>query len=75
VFSRDQRIFSFSGRILANFFNPIFKPEQQVEDSLSELGKIATTPEANIIKLQISQAILPQLKAAIKDNNIRLCDS
>mgnify|MGYP003613408134 CR=1 FL=1 len=42
---------SLAGRILANF-PEYLKEDQKVEDALSELGELATTPEANIIKLQ-----------------------
>ncbi|AEK23324.1 NADP-dependent isocitrate dehydrogenase [Capnocytophaga canimorsus] len=57
---------SLAGRILANF--PDFlKKEQQVEDALTELGKLATEPEANIIKLPNISASVPQLVAAIKE--------
>ncbi|MFJ1377721.1 NADP-dependent isocitrate dehydrogenase [Capnocytophaga canimorsus] len=57
---------SLAGRILANF--PDFlKKEQQVEDALAELGKLATEPEANIIKLPNISASVPQLVAAIKE--------
>jgi isocitrate dehydrogenase len=62
----ETRDISLSGRILANFATYL-KPEQQVADSLSELGEIATTPEANIIKLPNISASVPQLKAAIKE--------
>jgi isocitrate dehydrogenase len=62
----ETRDISLSGRILANF-SSYLKPEQQVEDALSELGEIATTPEANIIKLPNISASVPQLKAAIKE--------
>ena len=41
---------SLSSRIIANFPDYVQK-DQQIEDALSELGKLATTPEANIIKL------------------------
>ncbi|MDN5578459.1 MAG: NADP-dependent isocitrate dehydrogenase, partial [Chryseobacterium sp.] len=57
---------SLSGRILANF--PEFLNEdQKVEDALAELGKLATTPEANIIKLPNISASVPQLDAAIAE--------
>ncbi|GIM52810.1 isocitrate dehydrogenase, NADP-dependent [Capnocytophaga cynodegmi] len=57
---------SLAGRILANF--PDFlKKEQQVEDALAELGKLATEPEANIIKLPNISASVPQLVATIKE--------
>ncbi|MDX5340439.1 MAG: NADP-dependent isocitrate dehydrogenase [Cyclobacteriaceae bacterium] len=62
----ETRDISLSGRIIANF--PEFlKPEQQINDALSELGLIATTPEANIVKLPNISASVPQLKAAIKE--------
>lgn len=57
---------SLSGRILANF--PEFLNEdQKVEDALAELGKLATTPEANIIKLPNISASAPQLDEAIAE--------
>lgn len=57
---------SLSGRILANF--PEFlNDDQKVEDALTELGKLATTPEANIIKLPNISASIPQLDAAIAE--------
>ncbi len=57
---------SLSGRILANF--PEFlKEDQKVEDALAELGKMATTPEANIIKLPNISASVPQLDEAIAE--------
>jgi isocitrate dehydrogenase len=62
----ETRDISLAGRILANF--PDFlKPEQQQKDALSELGELAKTPEANIIKLPNVSASVPQLKAAIKE--------
>lgn len=62
----ETRDISLSGRIIANF--PEFlKPEQQINDDLAELGLIATTPEANIVKLPNISASVPQLKAAIKE--------
>ena len=57
---------SLAGRILAAFPERLSK-EQQVEDALAELGKLATTPEANIIKLPNISASVPQLKAAITE--------
>ena len=41
--------------------------EQRVDDALAELGELATTPEANIIKLPNVSASMPQLKAAIAE--------
>jgi isocitrate dehydrogenase len=62
----ESRDISVAGRILANF-SDYLKEDQKVEDSLSELGKLATTPEANIIKLPNVSASVPQLKAAIAE--------
>ena len=62
----ESRDISVAGRILSNF--PEFlKEDQKVEDALSELGKLANTPEANIIKLPNISASVPQLKAAIAE--------
>lgn len=60
----ETRDISLSGRILAAFPQKL-SPEQQVGDSLAELGGLATLPEANIIKLPNISASIPQLKAAI----------
>jgi isocitrate dehydrogenase len=57
---------SLTGRIIANFPDKL-KPEQKINDELAELGKLATRPEANIIKLPNISASIPQLKAAIKE--------
>lgn len=57
---------SLSGRILANF--PEFlKDDQKIADALAELGELATTPEANIIKLPNISASAPQLDEAIAE--------
>ena len=62
----ETRDISLSGRIIANF--PDFlKPEQRIADALAELGEMANTPQANIIKLPNISASIPQLKAAIKE--------
>jgi len=62
----ETRDISLSGRIIAAF--PEFlAPEQRIGDHLAELGQLATTPEANIIKLPNISASIPQLKAAIKE--------
>ncbi len=62
----ETRDISLAGRIIANF--PDFLDEEQrIEDALSELGQLAKTPEANIIKLPNISASLPQLTAAIKE--------
>lgn len=62
----ETRDISLSGRIIATF-PEYLKPEQQINDDLAELGIIATTPEANIVKLPNISASVPQLKAAIKE--------
>lgn len=64
--SVETRDISLSGRILANF--PDFLTEdQQISDALAELGELAKTPEANIIKLPNISASIPQMKAAIAE--------
>ena len=62
----ETRDISLAGRILAAFSDRL-KPEQQVGDALAELGAMAKTPEANIIKLPNISASIPQLKAAIAE--------
>lgn len=62
----ETRDISLAGRILAAFADHL-KPEQQVGDALAELGAMAKTPEANIIKLPNISASIPQLKAAIAE--------
>ena len=62
----ETRDISLSGRILAHFPENL-KPEQRISDDLSELGELAKTPEANIIKLPNISASLPQLQAAIAE--------
>jgi isocitrate dehydrogenase len=62
----ETRDISLSGRIISSF-PEYLKPEQIINDDLAELGKIATTPEANIVKLPNISASVPQLKAAIKE--------
>ena len=54
-----------AARILAAF-NDILPEDQRVNDALAELGALAKTPEANIIKLPNISASVPQLKAAIR---------
>ena len=62
----ETRDISLAGRILAAFPDYL-KPEQKHTDALAELGELATTPEANIIKLPNISASIPQLTAAIKE--------
>ena len=57
---------SLAGRIIANFPDHLTE-DQKVPDYLTELGEIAKTPEANIIKLPNISASIPQLIAAIKE--------
>ena len=62
----ELRDISLAGRILAQFPD-LFSDDQQVPDALTELGELAKTPEANIIKLPNISASVPQLKAAVKE--------
>ncbi|MGA0872595.1 MAG: NADP-dependent isocitrate dehydrogenase [Phycisphaerales bacterium] len=62
----ETRDISLSGRILAAFPDRL-SAEQRIADDLAELGRVALTPEANIIKLPNISASVPQLKAAIKE--------
>ncbi|OXR50501.1 isocitrate dehydrogenase (NADP(+)) [Pusillimonas sp. T2] len=62
----ETRDISLSGRILAVFADKL-TADQKISDALSELGQLATQPEANIIKLPNISASMPQLKAAIKE--------
>ena len=62
----EERDISLAGRILAQF--PDYLPaDQQVSDALAELGSLAQTPAANIIKLPNISASVPQLKAAVAE--------
>ncbi|WP_268796975.1 NADP-dependent isocitrate dehydrogenase [Pseudomonas huanghezhanensis] len=63
--SVETRNISLAARILACF--PERLGDKKVSDDLAELGALATTPEANIIKLPNISASVPQLKAAIKE--------
>ena len=62
----EETDISLAGRIIANF-PEYLTDEQKTGDALNELGQLATTPEANIIKLPNISASIPQLKAAIKE--------
>ncbi len=62
----ETRDISLAGRIIANFSDNL-TDEQKQPDALSELGDLAKTPDANIIKLPNISASIPQLTAAIKE--------
>jgi isocitrate dehydrogenase len=62
----ETRDISLAGRILANF-PEYLKDDQKIGDALGELGALATTPEANIIKLPNISASIPQLVGAITE--------
>ena len=62
----ETRDISLAGRILAVFSDRL-PSDQQTEDALAELGELAKTPEANIIKLPNISASAPQLVAAISE--------
>ena len=62
----ETRDISLAGRILANFPENLTSG-QRIGDHLAELGELAQTPEANIIKLPNVSASVPQLKAAIRE--------
>ncbi|MBA6364604.1 NADP-dependent isocitrate dehydrogenase [Colwellia sp. BRX8-4] len=62
----ETRDISLAARVLANF-PKYLTAEQRVSDALSELGMLAKTPEANIIKLPNVSASIPQLEAVIKE--------
>ena len=62
----ETRDISLAGRILANF-PEYLKDDQKIGDALAELGGLATTPEANIIKLPNISASIPQLVGAITE--------
>ena len=62
----ETRDISLAGRIIANFPENLTE-NQRIPDFLTQLGELATTPEANIIKLPNISASVPQLKAAIKE--------
>ena len=62
----ETRDISLAGRILAAFADQL-PAEQREADALAELGELAKTPEANIVKLPNISASVPQLKAAIAE--------
>src|SRR5688500_4564483 len=62
----ETRDISLAGRILANFPEALSQGQRQ-NDDLAELGELAKTPEANIIKLPNISASVPQLQAAIRE--------
>ncbi|MDG2122051.1 MAG: NADP-dependent isocitrate dehydrogenase, partial [Verrucomicrobiales bacterium] len=60
----ETRDISLAGRIIANF-GEFLTEDQRIGDALAELGELAKTPEANIVKLPNISASVPQMKAAI----------
>ena len=62
----ETKDISLAGRIIANL-GEFLTTEQQIPDALAELGELAKTPEANIIKLPNVSASIPQLQGAIKE--------
>ena len=62
----ETRDISLAGRIIA-VFSDLLPEDQRVDDALTELGELAKTPAANIIKLPNISASIPQLKAAIAE--------
>ena len=62
----ETKDISLAGRILANFPENL-TDDQRIPDALTELGALAKTPEANIIKLPNISASVPQMEAAITE--------
>ena len=62
----ETRDISLSGRVISMFPERLTE-EQKINDDLAELGALAKTPEANIIKLPNISASIPQLIATIKE--------
>ncbi|MEV6728271.1 MULTISPECIES: NADP-dependent isocitrate dehydrogenase [unclassified Streptomyces] len=62
----ETRDISLAGRIIASFPEHL-EEGQRIADALAELGELAKTPEANIIKLPNVSASIPQLKAAVAE--------
>ncbi len=67
----DTADISLSGRILAVFADQLSDDDPLATDHLAALGKLATTPQANIIKLPNISASVPQLKSAISELQAR----
>lgn len=65
-FDIEIKDISLVGRIIANFPDNLTE-DQKISDALSELGELAKTPKANIIKLPNISASIPQLQAAIRE--------
>ncbi|MFF3325107.1 NADP-dependent isocitrate dehydrogenase [Streptomyces sp. NPDC002889] len=64
--SVETRDISLAGRIIASFPEHL-EESQRIDDALAELGELAKTPGANIIKLPNVSASIPQLKAAVAE--------
>jgi isocitrate dehydrogenase len=62
----ETKDISLAGRIIANLAE-FLNEDQRIPDALAELGELAKTPEANIVKLPNISASIPQLKAAIAE--------
>ncbi|MGD3107137.1 NADP-dependent isocitrate dehydrogenase [Streptomyces sp. YGL11-2] len=62
----ESRDISLAGRIIASFPERL-EESQRIDDALAELGELAKTPGANIIKLPNISASIPQLKAAVAE--------
>ena len=62
----ETRDISLAGRILA-VFPEYLREDQRVPDALTELGELARTPAANIVKLPNISASIPQLRAAVTE--------
>ena len=66
VWQVEKRDISVAGRLVSQFPDRL-KPEQQIPDELAALGKLAKTPEGNIIKLPNISASIPQLLECIAE--------
>lgn len=62
----ETKDISLAGRIIANFPDRL-TDEQKIDDFLTQLGELAKTPEANIVKLPNISASIPQLQSAIRE--------